>query len=708
MSRCIAHRFQILIVWLPIAAIVAPLLASGDYAHAQIVIVPTTTLARETGNNTSASSSFMGLPNDTPAPGNVSKSNTSTLLYPGATTRMFAHLMGWFGSPSHISVGYLSNDPAQVQRQVTDMKSRGFAGAILDWYGQGTNMSNLTAPVLRDKSAAQGFRFALNYDVGAVRDYATDHICDVTQQVINDLNYGFSNYEQSSAYLRAGAYPVVFFFGLEAYYVDWKAVRSQVTGSPLFVFRNRGGITDPNANGGFAWQTTNMNDPYDMSLTYLDGFYATAVANPQKLIYGSAYPGFNDTVASWTGNRVQHRQCGLTWLKTMAETGKYYSSTRQLQNLQSVTWNDYEEGTAVEPGISNCIDVFASMSGSILNWKLTGTGSPSTVAYYRVFISLDGTNLMKLKDVSSGSRSLDLSAYALSTSTTYTMYVKAVGRASIQNHMSGPVTYRRGNKPPVFSLAVSPTSGIAPLTVKASASGAYDPDGSLSRATIDFGDGAVISGFSGSHTYQQFDQYTITARVYDNRGVATIKTAQVIAKPPRTGVIIWTPQSGSNVPNIFHLVATASSASTYPITNMKVYIDNSRMFTIKDDRIDTRFRLYDGWHKITVNAWDSTGVVYAAKTSVLVGIGTNDVPHAAVAVTNTSPAVGQSIRACTAPSSDSEGIGVSVVDFGDGTAPQRGVTTYHAYSAPGTYTLKATVTDLRGASATTTTTVNVH
>jgi PKD repeat protein len=49
-----------------------------------------------------------------------------------------------------------------------------------------------------------------------------------------------------------------------------------------------------------------------------------------------------------------------------------------------------------------------------------------------------------------------------------------------------------------------------------------------------------------------------------------------------------------------------------------------------------------------------------------------------------------------------------VVDFGDGTAPQVGTTTYHIYKAAGTFPVKVTVTDNRGATATTTSSVTAH
>ncbi len=677
-------------------------------AVAQIKIVPTTTLARETGNNTSASSTFAGLDNDVPAAGNLSKSSSATLLYSGNTTRMYVHFMGWFGNGSHVNVGYSSNDPTQVHRQVSDMKSRGFAGAILDWYGSGS-YSDTVAGLLRTEAEAQGWQFAITEDVGSVSSYAAANICDATQKVINDLNYVATQYENSAAYLRVNGRPVVFFFGVEAYYVDWARVRAQVSGDPLFLFRNASAITNPNSDGGFSWQATDMANPYDMNLAYLDQYYSAAVAHPSRISFGSAYPGFNDTDALWTGNRIQHRQCGSTWITTAAEANHYYSTSSQFPFLQVVTWNDYEEGTAIEPGIDNCLDVYAQMSGSTLAWSLSGTGSPSTVSYFRVFISTDGVNLMRLKDVSSSTRSLSLSGVGLSSATTYTLYVKAIGKPSIQNQMSKAVTYRPGDTPPTVKLSVSRSAGIVPLTVTASTSGSTDPDGSVVSSKIDFGDGTVVSGPTATHTYNNFDTYTITAWAYDNRGVASTARTTVNAKPPRPGVILTSPTNGSTVGNFVHFAATASSASTAPITAMRIYVDNQPVYLVDAGRIDTHLKLLDGTHNVVFTAWDSAGTAYTASSTIKVGLTVNQPPIAAMTLTSFTPVVGSTLRVCTAPSHDPDGsISSSLVNFGDGTPAQSGVTTYHQYKTAGTYVISATVRDNRGATNSTSTTVTVH
>jgi hypothetical protein len=55
------------------------------------------TLTEETGNNTSAATTFTRQDNGNVASGNVSKVLLQSLLYPGSTARLYAHLMPWFG-----------------------------------------------------------------------------------------------------------------------------------------------------------------------------------------------------------------------------------------------------------------------------------------------------------------------------------------------------------------------------------------------------------------------------------------------------------------------------------------------------------------------------------------------------------------------------------------------------------------------------------
>jgi hypothetical protein len=397
----------------------------------RVRMVPTTTLQSETSNNTSASDSWRGSNNGNLPAGNVSKVPLLTLLYPGATTKLLSAMQGWFGNPKHISVGYNSADPAQVRRQLADMKSRGFDGVTIAWYGSEANdQSNLATLTLRaEAEKVPGLTFALRVNEGAVKWYA--HGRSPTDALIFHMNYAADAFFTSPAYLRINGRPVVFEFGLESLDIDWNRVKSAVRGNPLWIFRNANGFTRPNSAGAFAWGPANKLD-------YLDWFYGKALAQQGKSTVGNAYKGFDDRLASWSKGRVIDQRCGQTWLDTFAYANKYYSARNQLPFLMVSTWNDYEEGTEIETGIDNCLTLSAAISANSLSWALSGNGQENTIHHYTVFISTDGQNLMPLADLRNGENTLDLVRYELMPGT-YTMFVKAAGKPSIRNLMSNPV-----------------------------------------------------------------------------------------------------------------------------------------------------------------------------------------------------------------------------------------------------------------------------
>ena len=203
-------------------AVIILLALSAAFA-AELAIQPTTTLTAETANNTSAADSFSTQSNGNPAPSNISKLPVRSLLYPGATTKIYAHFMPWFGGSNHMWVGYRSDDRTQVKKQVSDMMSRGYDGAIVDWYGPEHARENNTTLYLRDEAETRAglFTFAVMEDVGSLNSCANSSGCDVTQKLINDLNYAAATYYSSPAYLRIGGRPVMFFFGVDKYAIDW-------------------------------------------------------------------------------------------------------------------------------------------------------------------------------------------------------------------------------------------------------------------------------------------------------------------------------------------------------------------------------------------------------------------------------------------------------------------------------------------------------
>ena len=521
------RRFRyILLHWIVVVLIVAPAVFAGTSFQS------TTTLTAETANNTSAANSFASQSNSNLGASNISKVNIHTLLYPGSTAKVYVHLMPWFGFSNHMNVGYTSNDPAQVQRQMNDMVSRGIDGVIIDWFGQGTldhqfaSYSPVVDFFMQDAEQQQSFNFAVMDDAGSLKTCAATAGCDVTQTLIGDLTYAYNTWENSPAYLHYNNRPVVYFFGEEAYTLNWTQVRASVPGNPMFIFRNTPGFSYAESDGGFSWvapETVSATDP--MALLYLKNFDQTALSLWPVYSTESGYKGFNDSLASWGTGRLIQQQCGQTWLASTAEAGNFYSVSKQMLGIQMATWNDYEEGTEIESGTDNCVTINAAVSGTVVSWSLTGQAN--TVDHTTVFLSQDGENLMWLADVPVGAGSLDLKPYQMNAGT-YTVFVQAVGRSSMANKMSAGVTLTIPNQPPVAKLSVSPASGPAPLAVSASTTGSSDPDGSIVSSTINFGDGsASVNATTANHTYSTPGTYTVTATVTDNLGASASTTTTI-------------------------------------------------------------------------------------------------------------------------------------------------------------------------------------
>ena len=141
---------------------------SGPQSASSTSPITNLSLNAQTANNTSAADSFLYQKNGNLGANNVSKVDVHSLLYPGAQTKVLAHLLLWFGQSNHVNVGYRSNDPVQVQRQIADMISRGIDGVVVDWYGPNNSEDQAAQLVMHEAEKHPGFTFAIMIDAGAM------------------------------------------------------------------------------------------------------------------------------------------------------------------------------------------------------------------------------------------------------------------------------------------------------------------------------------------------------------------------------------------------------------------------------------------------------------------------------------------------------------------------------------------------------------
>jgi hypothetical protein len=284
----------------------------------------------------------------------------SNFQAPEGSPMLLAAYQPWFGKPSHINVGYSSQDRVVLQNQITKAKALGIGGFVVNWYGPGKDFEDRAYATLQGVAAENDFKVALMYDE------PEDRADRVTSETISDLQYAYDHYigpaaiQPSSAYLRYDGHPIIFIFPKSGN-TDWKRVREAMASwpeQPLLLYRDINQRYASNFDGFYAWVKPTGQwrpDGSDWGQDYLESFYSKMRAQyPNKLAVGAAWPGFDDSHASWSRNRHIDARCGKTFQDSLHLYRRYYSDQQPLPFLMIVTWNDYEEGTAIEKGLANC------------------------------------------------------------------------------------------------------------------------------------------------------------------------------------------------------------------------------------------------------------------------------------------------------------------------------------------------------------------
>jgi hypothetical protein len=274
---------------------------------------------------------------------------------------MLAVYLPWFGQSGHINVGYSSQDRVVIEKQIDQAKQLGLAGFVVNWYGQHHSFEDKAYMLMQQVAAEKQFKVAVMYD-----EDDSDPAAE-TDVVLSDLKYAYDRYigpqaiVPRDAYLQYDGKPVIFIFpkGGKA---DWARIRQTVNtweNPPLLIYKDVHPELANDFDGFYAWINPGkqgwQHDGSNWGQEYLDNFYKTMVTQyPNKLAIGAAWPGFNDTKASWSQNRKMDPRCGRTFNDTLRMFRRYYTQDHQLPFLMIETWNDYEEGSDIEKGIDVC------------------------------------------------------------------------------------------------------------------------------------------------------------------------------------------------------------------------------------------------------------------------------------------------------------------------------------------------------------------
>lgn len=279
-------------------------------------------------------------------------------------SKLLVHTMPWFGdSHIHRQVSYISNDPAVIDRQLQIMRfskinNRPILGVIVTWMGPFDSFQHSATMEWCTQCEANGLLFALLLNPWI--NGTASQTAQSTANVIAALSHvDTATMLNSPAYVPEKfilEFSVPLTSGTGSATADWATIKAQF---PDWTFLHQ--------SEGFSWPSV------DMTITNPWTRAASSVANlqGQNAHASMQIPGFmvrfddsgmptpqGVSLANWTGtrdynssvwgpsgnpNRVIEDNAGKFLFDQIAVT----PATAPYQGL--ITWNDYDEGTALEP-----------------------------------------------------------------------------------------------------------------------------------------------------------------------------------------------------------------------------------------------------------------------------------------------------------------------------------------------------------------------
>ncbi len=240
---------------------------------------------------------------------------------------------------------YASADSDVIEYQLLLMKLSGVDGVLIDWPGTtnafdyARNRQNAEAVI--NKIGQVGLEFAIVYEDNNI---TLANVGDKLGQARNDMSYLRDNYFNKATYIKINNQPLMLDFGPQTFQTpsDWTNIFSVLSTKPYFLTlwyeHGEGGA---NSQGEFAWVYQD-GTPY---LTHLTNFYQSATNYGLKM--GAVAPGFNAFYAAggWGSNPFVIEHNGLGTFQATLDLAINNGSPR----IQVATWNDYGEGTDIEP-----------------------------------------------------------------------------------------------------------------------------------------------------------------------------------------------------------------------------------------------------------------------------------------------------------------------------------------------------------------------
>ncbi|HEX7072178.1 MAG TPA: T9SS type A sorting domain-containing protein [Rhodothermales bacterium] len=256
------------------------------------------------------------------------------------------------------SIGpYDSRDPDVLEYHMLLMRVAGIDGIIVDWYGTSNHFDYPMLHIATQAAFETARRFGLSFAI-CYEDQTVSRLIQVGNlspgQAIahaqDQMSYVQEQWMSDPAYARVDGAPLLLTFGPRYFTTSsqWEQIFSALSEDPLFLTLDT--RLSPAAEGAFAWPPMSRSINGTLSFgevgRYLDVFHAYGRTEWASFA-SAAFPGFNDI--------YEEAEVGPSYGFLDSRGGLTFSQTldRAIQSgapvIQLVTWNDFGEGTNIEP-----------------------------------------------------------------------------------------------------------------------------------------------------------------------------------------------------------------------------------------------------------------------------------------------------------------------------------------------------------------------
>jgi hypothetical protein len=250
---------------------------------------------------------------------------------------------------------YDSQDETVLEYQVLLMKLSGIDGVIVDWYGtenfRDYAVLNAATEKLFEYTQRAGLQFALAYEDVTIRFMTNEnHITsdEAHSRAQEDMLHA-QNWFSDDSYLRYNEQPLLFVYGPQYFRspTDWETIFSVLDTTPALITLD--GHMDFAALSSYPWPPMEYAGGATLAPAVLQSYLELFYRNAQRRDYivGGAFPAFHD-IYSEADVRSSYGyldpQNGDTLRLTLD-----LALQNNVDLIQLITWNDYGEGTMIEP-----------------------------------------------------------------------------------------------------------------------------------------------------------------------------------------------------------------------------------------------------------------------------------------------------------------------------------------------------------------------